>query len=200
MTILAFQAVGELISRGISAFIAKTEKHCFNRKPSNVEAKSMVVTCVLMIVMLVSGAGLQMLFEDRPFVVGLYFWFVTFATIGYGDYLPGKYSALSLKVTISLVWTTLGLCVVSSVLNAIAAFIAKRQASRFDVCACYCDCEPQYWENGEGYEKNWSDINCNEKMAYEKNGTMKININGDGKRTPGRYCKRPNLYRSMTYV
>lgn len=200
VTILAFQAVGELIRRGISAIIAKTDKHCFNRKPSNIEAKTIVVTCVLVIVMLVSGAGLQMLLEDRSFVAGLYFWFVTLATIGYGDYLPGEYSALSLKVTISLIWTTLGFCVVSSVLNAIAAFLAKRQASSFDACACYCTCDEQDGKSGEGDEKDGSDVNCKENMAYEKNGTMKVNRNGNWKKTPGHYCKRPNLYRSMTYV
>lgn len=203
VTILAFQSVGEVISRGISSFIGKTERSCFKREPTNVEAKCTAVTSVLMIIMLVSGAGLQTVTEGWTFVVGLYFWFVSFATIGYGDYIPDKYSALPLQVALSLVWTTFGLCVVSSVLNSIAAFMAKRPQSRSDACACYCDCpETQEWEYGEGYEKTGAEINHNGKIGCEKNGfsATRVDNHGVGKRCPGHYSKKPNVYRGMTYV
>ena len=161
ITILAFQSVGEFISRGISSVIRKIETRCFKRQPSNVEAKNTAATCVLMVIMLLLGATMQMRTEDAEdmtFLEGFYFWFITFATIGYGDYVPGfsnrtassqngghsTNAALQKTVNIAfhLTWTTLGLCVVSSVLNALAEFMEKRSAAkglRRKCCSCFED-------------------------------------------------------------
>jgi len=148
ITILAFKSVGELISRGISSIITKIESKCLKREPSNVAAKCTAVTCVMMVIMLLLGATMQIYTDDADdmtFLEGFYFWFISFTTIGYGDYVPGfpkntassqngvhsKNAALrTANIAFHLTWTTLGLCVVSSALNALAEFFEKRSAAR----------------------------------------------------------------------
>ena len=160
ITILAFKSVGELISRGISSIIRMIESKCLKQEPANVEAKCSAVTCVLMLIMLLLGATLQIYTDhtdDMTFLVGFYFWFVSFTTIGYGDYVPGfsKATAFSqdgehsknaavrtANIAFHLTWTTLGLCVVSSALNALAEFMEKRSTAnrlRRKCCPCFMD-------------------------------------------------------------
>jgi len=160
VTILAFKSVGELISRGISSVITKIERKYFKREPANVAAKSTAVTCVLMVIMLVLGATLQMYTDDAndmTFLEGFYFWFISFSTIGYGDYVPGfsrttassqngehskNAARKTANIAFHLTWTTLGLCVVSSALNALAEFMEKRSTAkrlRRKCCSCFKD-------------------------------------------------------------
>ena len=193
MTILTFKAVGELISRGISSLIAKTERKCFKREVTHVEAKCTVVTCLLMVAMLLFGTGLQILTEDWTFLVGFYFWFVTLTTIGYGDFIPDK--TLAWRVAIQITWTILGLCVVSSVLNALAALIEKRRELKCEMCSCTCLGEPE-WETTQQYEKRETEMNQNKTVGNEKNGKYvpRANCNGAG------HKKKAKHYRNMTYV
>lgn len=179
ITILAFKSVGELISRGINSVIRKIESKCFKQEPANVEAKCTAVTCVLMVIMLLLGATLQMYTDhtdDMTFLVGFYFWFISFTTIGYGDYVPGfskstassqsgehsKNAALrSFNIAFHLIWTTLGLCVVSSALNALAEFMEKRStAKRLRRKCCSCFEEDSY---------GVKDCNKRESTAEEEN-------------------------------
>ena len=155
VTILAFQSVGELIKDGINVLIAKIEKKCLQRDPCNLEMKCMAATSMLMVAMLLFGATIQMFKDGWTFLEGFYFWFITFTTIGYGDYIPGHpqpvkdgekpngiaarfktASVRSAAMGFLITWTTLGLCVVSSVLNALAAFIEKRQRFRAYTVGC----------------------------------------------------------------
>ena len=173
ITILAFKSVGELISRGISSVIASIERKCFKRAPTHVEAKCTTVTCVLMITMLLLGATMQMYTVEWSFIEGFYFWFITFTTTGYGDYVPGdssnthdgKLKNVGLRtanIAFHIVWTMLGLCVVSSVLSALAAFIEKRSAKqlRRKFCSCFSD-RPQESEEMDSKEKEINRVNCN---------------------------------------
>lgn len=169
VTILAFKSVGELISLGISSAIAFIERKCCKQVPTNIEAKCTVATCLLMITMLLLGATLQTHTDEWSFLEGFYFWFITLTTIGYGDYIAGhetskkgnggaKHAALrTLNLTFQIAWTTFGLCVVSSVLNAVAVFMEERPAGKRrcgKYCACFSDGQKESEaEMGETQEK-----------------------------------------------
>ena len=169
VTILAFKSVGELISLGISSTIAFVETKCCRKEPTHVEAKCTVATCLLMMIMLLLGAIMQSNFDDWSYLEACYFWVITFTTIGYGDYIAGSETrkkgtgnpktkvVKSLNVAFHIAWTTIGLCVFSSVLNAAATFIekrtlAKRRCGKRSCCCCAGQQESDS-EKGDTLEK-----------------------------------------------
>ena len=102
-------------------------------------------------------------FDDWSYLEACYFWIITFTTIGYGDYIAGSETLKKGKVIKSLnlafhvAWTTIGLCVFSSVLNAAAAFIekrtlAKRRCGKRRCCCCAGQQESDF-EKGDTLEK-----------------------------------------------
>ena len=104
-----------------------------------------------MITLITVCGWLQMTLEDWTFVEGMYFWFITFSTTGFGDYLPyflkhERISQFSMNTSFEqysvdvsrdptfVLWAIMyvlihifGLCVVSSVLNSIMAAFEERK-------------------------------------------------------------------------
>lgn len=197
VTILTFQAVGELISRGITVAITKIEKRCFRQDPTNVEAKCTAVTFALMLIMLLCGSVMQVYLEEWSFLVAVYYWLITFTTIGYGDYITGK-KQVFWGVVFFLAWCTLGLCVFSSVLNAIASYISKRRPCR-RVCSCFTgdremeDTNGNLQDNGNSQEKKENGTKMNEsKINGRDESQMVCDSVGEN--------KEDTEYNSSTYV
>ena len=83
-----------------------------------------------------------MLITKWTFLEGFYFWFISFTTIGFGDYLPkqardisdGSEDDTELKVkqmveyVFNSFWYTLGMCMVSSVISSIQAALDKNRS------------------------------------------------------------------------
>ena len=91
----------------------------------------------------------------------VYMWFITFTTVGYGDFYPGKSyysrplvrndttseyvyetdtSSVVLMETLFLFFNIVGLCLVSSVLNSIASAVDKYR------CRTHCHgCLPRVY-------------------------------------------------------
>jgi len=140
---LALKSVGEVISKLVKAIVTKFEKKILKRpKPKHVQTKSTVILFSLMIVSLFTGGTLQ-IFQNLSLREGVYFWFITCATVGFGDYVPQKMTktirqlssnsteTFEVEETISIemlfvIECVIGLCIVSSVLNSIMAAIEER--------------------------------------------------------------------------
>jgi len=126
ITLLALKSIGELISTLVDTTVTKLEKKILNSSdPQKIKTKSAVILFLLMLVFLLATARLHKSLSDWTFVEEVYFWFITFSTIGFGDYTHQK-SHKSQKSALTVLFATgyvchtiIGLCLVSSVLNSI---------------------------------------------------------------------------------
>ncbi len=152
IALLAFKSVGELIAKSINTIVAKFEKKILNRsEPKQMKTKSAVILFSIMVLLIVANGLLLMYFTGWSIVEGVYFWFITFTTIGFGDYVsrePQRIKQLSLNSSVSqenmngsldaeettfvifaglffTFYNIFTLCIVSSVLNSIMAAIEE---------------------------------------------------------------------------
>ena len=161
---LELKSIGELIVVCVNSSITNLEKKILRRQEAKkVQVKSAVVLFSLMVIFLMVFALLLVNSTDMTLVQCVYFWFVTYTTIGFGDYVPYKSQRVKeitgsnlsdfhnqtktgnvrevTAVIFSAIFFTFylifGLCVVSSVLNAIMAALEKQK------CCLRCRCIPR---------------------------------------------------------
>lgn len=88
ITMLALKTMGELLATCIRYLVLKTETVLFKRAElKHVKKKTFLVACTLMAVLLILTAVSAIYLENWTFIEGLYAWFTTFTTIGFGDYV-----------------------------------------------------------------------------------------------------------------
>ena len=158
---LALKSIGEVIAYYVNAFVTKFEKKILKRAdPKQVETKTAGILFMLMVVLIVINS---LFITEWGLLEGIYFWFITLTTTGFGDYVPYKsqrvkeITGINLSdfhnqtktgnarevpaVIFSAIFFTFylifGLCVVSSVLNAIMAALEKQK------CCLRCRCIPR---------------------------------------------------------
>ena len=135
--------------------MTKLEKKIFTTlDPQKIKTKSAVILFLLMLVFLLVTAQLHMSVSGWTFVEEVYFWFITFSTIGFGDYVHDKshqrITQFSINGTVNqeneegllhrrksaiaiffamgyLCHYTIGLCLVSSVLNSIVEALEEHK-------------------------------------------------------------------------
>ena len=153
ITLLAFKSIGELIAKWVNTIVTKFEKKILKRlEPKHKKTKGAVILFSTMISLIALNGVLLMNETDWTIVEGVYFWFITFTTIGFGDYVLGRpqritklslnsslyqesYESLNEEQTAFVIfldffftfYVIFTLCIVSSVLNAIMAVIEERR-------------------------------------------------------------------------
>ncbi|XP_015761205.1 PREDICTED: two pore potassium channel protein sup-9-like [Acropora digitifera] len=152
ITILAFQAIGEMIVRWVNNIVEKFERKILKREePRGMQTKSLVFLVSLTLVLIAVNGSVMMDPYEWTFVEAVYFWFVTLTTIGFGDYtMVRSQRIMELSINISqnhdegkdeagqktfeiftglffLFDLILCLCIVSSVLNSVVSFIEENK-------------------------------------------------------------------------
>ena len=110
-------SVGNHVSLVIRVFIRFVEKTFLSGMVwGSAELKSTIVTFLLMILMIIFGAILTSHTDDWSFIEGMYFYFISVSTIGFGDYvvndgeLKSSAHTKTIAVNFTIVLITLGLC------------------------------------------------------------------------------------------
>lgn len=154
ITVLAFQAIGELISRWVNKVVQKIEKKILKREETKrMRKKSVALLVSLTLILIIVNGFVMMIPFDWSFIEAVYFWIVTLTTIGFGDYAPVKSQRIEkLSINISQsplkeegldavaerthtlftsifysLYLVLCLCLVSSILNSILSYIEERK-------------------------------------------------------------------------
>ena len=144
ISMLSIKSVGEVFALWFMAIIQKFEKKVLKRpEPKSLETKSAVILFSLMILIVIGNGLISVSLKGWGLLEGVYFWFVTLTTIGFGDYLMrepaqrithlemngsidngGETESLGFTIVMSffsLTYLVLCLCLVSSVLNSVVA-------------------------------------------------------------------------------
>ena len=86
---LALKTTGELLAASIKYLVLKTETVILKRtEPKHVKKKTFFVASTLMVFLFISTGASAVYLENWTFIEGLYAWFTTFTTIGFGDFVP----------------------------------------------------------------------------------------------------------------
>lgn len=95
---LALKTSGEVLADCFRVLVVKTETGIFKRaETKHVKKKTFFVACTLMVILVLLASLSSTYFEEWSFMEGLYAWFITFTTIGFGDYV--QFESHSKKIT-----------------------------------------------------------------------------------------------------
>ena len=90
MNMMIMQHVGRTITAYIHSLLRYLDKRFFNREIKRLKTKTLLVTVVLMVSALMIGGLMYTLTEDWTYLEGVYYCFITFSTIGFGDLVPNQ--------------------------------------------------------------------------------------------------------------
>lgn len=133
LNLVVLKTVGERINQYIYNTVKHMEKkYCRRRHPSHVGIKAAVVSFIMMAVVILVGGASDMIFDGWTFFDGVYFNFIAYSTIGFGDLFPRVEKASKLDklglgengkrifaTFVMLTFTIIGLSVTSTVLCSI---------------------------------------------------------------------------------
>ncbi|XP_078357021.1 two pore potassium channel protein sup-9-like isoform X1 [Oculina patagonica] len=202
IALLAFKSVGELIAKWVNTIVTKFEKKILKRsEPKQMKTKSAVILFSIMVLLIVINGLLLMVLTGWSILEGIYFWFITFTTIGFGDYVlrqPQRIKGLALNSTVNQAnkhdsgdadtsaiffelfgtfYSILALCIVSSVLNAIMAAIEERK------CRPRCQgCIPRkiqnHVDNDDSTEQRATNMTYlgMENYGFQKSNTQSLTV------------------------
>ena len=86
---LTLKTLGEIVSKMVYKLVLIVETKVLCKKtPRKVKIKSFSIAFTLMILTLCAGGVIHIYMDGGTFIEGVYSWFATLSTIGYGDYIP----------------------------------------------------------------------------------------------------------------
>ena len=90
LNIMILKLVGDRILSLIELTLRSIQERYFGKEVTKLRSKTMTIILCLIVLMLFLGGVLYNLTEPWTFLDGLYFCFVTFTTIGFGDLVPNE--------------------------------------------------------------------------------------------------------------
>ncbi|XP_068743602.1 potassium channel subfamily K member 17-like [Montipora capricornis] len=122
LNIWLLQFVGQVVLNGQQILVTRVEKDLLKKNSEQVNflnEKCALLGVLLLFTLLLICTGIQVALEEWTFLEGFYCYFITFATVGFGDLIPGQStSGLGLLRIFLIIF---GLVAMSNVLNALAS-------------------------------------------------------------------------------
>ena len=123
LAFLFFSAVGDELYILQKYAIKKLETGPLRKEAATrLELKCLILTLLEILLLLMIGGGIQSGAEGWTFGQGMYCWFVTFTTIGFGDLIPGM-DKESHEIPM-IFFTIIGLCFMANLVHIMADFAA----------------------------------------------------------------------------
>ena len=88
LNLMVLRHIGDRVNQLISYIHFLVETKLLNRESQPVVTKTLMWTLLALLMMLFVGAFLYLQEEQWNFLEGVYFCFITFSTIGFGDLVP----------------------------------------------------------------------------------------------------------------
>lgn len=88
LNLMVLRHIGDRVNQVIGYIHYLIETKLLKRESEIVATKTLMWTLLVLIVMLFVGAFLYLQEEEWNFLEGVYFCFITFSTIGFGDLVP----------------------------------------------------------------------------------------------------------------
>lgn len=88
LNLMVLRHIGDRVNHVIGYIHYFIETKVLKRESEIVTTKTLMWTLLVLIMMLFVGAVLYLQEEDWNFLEGVYFCFITFSTIGFGDLVP----------------------------------------------------------------------------------------------------------------
>lgn len=121
INILFLQLIGERLLLGEKYLVTKFERKCLKREgvPQYLNEKCSFAGVLLLVILLVTCAGIHTVIDGWTFFEGFYAFFITFTTVGFGDLIPGTVDGKREKgnIVIQVIFIVLGLAAMSNVIN-----------------------------------------------------------------------------------
>lgn len=143
LTWLMLSTLAQYINECIGRALECCYERVLQRKPVGIEIKSAAITLAISVSMILIIAAFGCYLEGWRYLDGVYFGFITLTTIGFGDFVPlhpspsrdpEGYTWHVLTFTVmSILYFTIGLAIVSSVLLSIRNVMEERSLSGFQV-------------------------------------------------------------------
>ncbi|XP_020617860.1 potassium channel subfamily K member 15-like [Orbicella faveolata] len=127
LNLMVLRHIGDRVNHLISYVHFLVETKLLKREPQQVATKTLMWTLLVLIVMLFVGAFLYLQKEQWNFLEGVYFCFITFSTIGFGDLVPNGGQAPTdpgniimelLRAVVVLLGVSMFFSIITSVLTA----------------------------------------------------------------------------------
>lgn len=141
LNILTLKALGDGIHKLLTKLIACFERKCLKREPGHLKIKAMVLSALLMILELLIGGVTYNSTENWDYLASVYYCFVVFTTIGFGDLVPNQGRAPTEHFLIAMMFVRaavliIGLSTLSSVLTSVVSAVEEINATLPKVCCC----------------------------------------------------------------
>lgn len=175
LTVCMLNSIGQNICYFVELLVKLIEKKL--RRKDTIEflkVKLMFSVFFLLVLLLVVMAVVSIFWEKWSFGKGIYVWFVTFTTIGFGDFIPGNASDskdTGMAIVYRCAGVLLGLSLVSTLFNAFIDFVEEKQGNANSKSMV------GYLMSAFSYRKRATDIVNDEKGARELAESITPTIN-----------------------